>query len=174
LADIEGLEREPAAATKIKPSVLRDQLAENGANEAEIAILMRERVELNAMTSRALISMIEAKLDAYGLKKVVPDDDTLAAAWRAFRRSKELRNRFEELEAEFDAEEEDPEGEAPKDLGERVRAVLAQHKDLRWDDAIQLVLDRTQLDRVRAEKEKAKRNSGDFTSAGEDDEAGDA
>ena len=33
LADIEGLEREPAAATKTSASILREQLAENGATE---------------------------------------------------------------------------------------------------------------------------------------------
>jgi hypothetical protein len=34
-------------------------------------------------------------------------------------------------------------------------------------NSVRLVLDKTQLDRVRAE---AKKKSGDFTSAGEDDE----
>jgi hypothetical protein len=34
---------------------------------------------------------------------------------------------------------------------------------LRWDDAIQIVLDKSQLDRVRVEKQKAKKKSGDFT-----------
>ena len=53
LDDIEGLEREPAAATKISASILRAQLAENGASDAEIDILLNERVELNAMTSDA-------------------------------------------------------------------------------------------------------------------------
>ena len=77
LADIAGLEREPAAATKISASILRAQLAENGATDAEIDILLNERVELNAMTSDALIAMIERKLKAYGLEKVVPDDDLL-------------------------------------------------------------------------------------------------
>ena len=41
LADIAGLEREPAAATKIDPDILRKQLAENGATDAEIAIPAR-------------------------------------------------------------------------------------------------------------------------------------
>jgi hypothetical protein len=45
--------------------------------------------------------------------------------------------------------------------------MLAKYDDLRWDHAIPLVLDETQLDRVRAEKEKAKKRSGDFTGAGE-------
>jgi len=52
----------------------------------------------------------------------------------------------------------------PDDLEKQVRAVLAEHADLRWDDAIQIVLDETQLSRVLAEKERAKKKSGDFTS----------
>ena len=48
-------------------------------------------------------------------------------------------------------------------MKEQVRAVLDKHADLRWDDAVQIVLDKTQLDRVRTEKQKAKKKSGDFT-----------
>ena len=104
LADITGLEREPAAATRISASILREQLAENGADAAEIDILLNERVELNALTSDALIAMIETKLKAYGLKKVIPDDDLLAETYRAFHRSQKLREKFEEMEEEFDEE----------------------------------------------------------------------
>jgi hypothetical protein len=165
LADIEGLEREPAAATKTGAHLLRDQLAENGATEAEIEILLDERAELNAMTSDALVAMIETKLRAYGLQKVVPDDDTLAKTYCAFHRSERLREKFEELAEVFDGEAD--EVAVPKDLRTHVEAILAEHDDLRWDDAVQLVLDGTSLDRVLAEKQKAKKKSGDFT--GEDD-----
>ena len=85
------------------PRILRKQLAENGALVAEIDILVNERVELNAMASDALIAMIERKLKAYGLKKATPDDDLLAETYRAFHRSQQLRERFEEMEEEFDA-----------------------------------------------------------------------
>ena len=51
LGDIAGLEREPAAATKTNQDTLREQLADNGATDAEIAILLDERVELNALGS---------------------------------------------------------------------------------------------------------------------------
>jgi len=169
LADIEGLEREPAAATKTSVSILRDQLAENGATEAEIDILLNERVELNAMASDALVAMIERKLADYGLKKVVPGDELLAQAYRAFHRSQQLRERFDEMEAEFD--EEDDEVAIPRGLAKRVRAVLAKHPDLRWDDAVKVVLDGTALDRVRADKEKAKKKSGDFTGGDEEEDA---
>jgi hypothetical protein len=45
--------------------------------------------------------------------------------------------------------------------------VLDEHDDLRWDDAVQIVLDKTQLHRVRTEKQKSKKKSGDFS---DDDE----
>jgi hypothetical protein len=172
LADVEGLEQEPAAATRTSVDMLRAQLAENGATGAEIDILLNERVELNAMTSDALIEMIERKVKDYGLEKVIPpSDELLVETYRAFHRSQQLREKFEEVEDEFD--EANSEIEVPKNLREQVRAVLDEHDDLRWDDAIQIVLNQTQLDRVRAEKEKAKKKSGDFTNideAEEDDE----
>jgi hypothetical protein len=167
LEDIAGLGREPAAATKTGTYNLRDQLTKNGATDAEISVLLNERVELNALTSDALIEMIERKLKNYGLKKVIPDDDLLAKTYRDFRLSQQLRKKFEKMQKEF--EQDAGEIEVPKDLQEQVRAVLEQHDDLRWDEAIQIVLDETQLGRVRAEKQKAKRESGDFTDADEDD-----
>ena len=121
------------------------------------------------MTSDALVAMIERKLEEYGLEKVVPDEDLLERTYRAFHRSQRLRERFKAMEQQFDKEADA--ADIPDDLEEQVRAVLAEHADLRWDDAIQVVLDATQLSRVRAEKEKAKKKSGDFTS--DSDDAGD-
>jgi Topoisomerase 6 subunit A/Spo11, Toprim domain len=164
LEDIAGLEREPAASSRMHASTLHGQLAENGATEAEIAILLRERVELNAMTSDALIAMIERKLKAYGLEKAVPDNDLLGKAYRTFHRSNELREKFEGLEREFEPSK----IKVPKNLHTQVHAILKKHSDLRWDDALKLVLDETQLEAVRAEKQKAKKKSGDFTDADDD------
>ena len=164
LEDIVGLEREPAAAARTDKDTLRDQLTENGATAEEIAILIDERVELNAMTSDALIEMIERKLTAHGLKKVIPDNDVLAEAYHEFHRSNQLRERFEEIQNEFD----ETEIKVPKNLSERVRTILTEHSQLRWDDAVKIVLDKTQADRVMEEKEKAKKKSGDFTDAGDE------
>jgi hypothetical protein len=166
LEDIAGLEREPAARTKTNEDTLREQLAENGATDAEINILLSERVELNALTSDALIAMIERKLEDYGLEKVIPDDDVLAEAYEEFHRNKELREQFEEMESEFEGTE----VKVPKNLKKQVRAMLEKHPDLRWDDALKIVLDKTQLDAVRAEKQKAKKKSGDFTGDPDEDE----
>jgi len=172
LEDIAGLEREPAAATKTRESILCDQLAENGASGQEIEILLHERVELNAMTSDALVAMIERKLKKYGLKKVIPDDDLLAEAYREFHRSMKLREKFDEVEKEFDEDAESKESKikVPKNLKRRVRAMLGKRPELRWDDAVQLVLDDSeeQLERVQEKKRKAKKKSGDFTDTGDE------
>jgi hypothetical protein len=161
LEDIAGLEREPAAASRTSANILRGQLSENGASAAEIDILLSERVELNAMTSDALIEMIERKLDDYGVEKVIPDADLLAEAYQAFHRSQRLRKKFKEMETDFDKAA--TEIKVPDDLDEQVRAILDRLDDLRWDDALQIVLDESQLDHVRVGKQKAKEKSGDFT-----------
>jgi hypothetical protein len=166
LEDIAGLEREPRAATNMSEEARREQLRKNGATEAEIAILLHERVELNAMTSDALVAMIERKLKDAGLKKVIPDDDLLAETYQAFHRSQQLREKFEELEEGFT----ETRIKAPKNLKKRVHAILTEHADLRWDEAIKIVLDETQLDEVSAKKDEAKKKSGDFTDGREDDQ----
>jgi len=165
LEDIDGLEREPAAATKTRESILREQLAQNGATDAEIDILLTDRVELNAMASDALIEMIERKLEEFGLEKVVPDDKLLEETYRAFHHSDELREAFEKAEREFKATE----ITVPEDLREQVRKILEQHQSLRWDDAVRNVLGDT-IDDIEADKQKVKKAAGDFTDAADDDE----
>jgi len=90
------------------------------------------------MTSDALIEMIERKLKDHGLDKVIPDDDVLAETYKAFHRSNQLREKFEELEKEFKEDE----IEVPKGLGKKVRAILKKYPDLRWDDALSISDDR--------------------------------
>ena len=55
-------------------------LRKNGATAEEIEFLLSERVELNALASDELVDFIEGKLDALGIGKVVPDEETLRAA----------------------------------------------------------------------------------------------
>jgi hypothetical protein len=163
LEDIDGLEREPAAATKTSDDILREQLAQNGATEDEIGFLLTERVELNAMASDALSEMIERKLKEFGLEKVIPGDELLEETYRAFHHSDELREAFEEAEREFEATE----ITVPEDLREQVRKILEQHQGLRWDDAVRNVLGDT-IDDIQEDKEKVKRAAGDFTQADDD------
>ena len=168
LEDIGGLEREPAAATKTRGSILREQLEQNGATADEIAILLTERVELNAMASDDLIEMIERKLKEAGLEKVIPNDELLEETYRAFRYSDQLREVFEKAEQDF----EETEITTPEDLRGQIRKILEKDQDLRWDDAVRIVLGDT-IDDVRVDKQKAKKAAGDFTQADdeEDDDA---
>jgi hypothetical protein len=168
LGDIAGLEQEPAAATKTKPAILRRQMSENGATPEEIEFLLNNRVELNAMASDQLVEFIERKLKEHGIGKVVPGKDLLGETYQAFHRSAQLRDIFEEVESEFD--EEENEIEVPDNLESQVRKILKKHDDLRWDDAVQVVLDKTQLDHVRAEKKKGKDKAGNFVDIDEEDE----
>jgi hypothetical protein len=166
MEDIAGLESEPAAGTKkMKEEERIAQLRTNGATEEEIEFLLTERVELNAMGSEELVEMMERKLKAYGLKKVIPDDDLLARAYREFHRSQELKQEFEELVEDFEATE----IKVPKTLRKQVSAVLKKHPGFRWDEAVQVVLDENRLDEIKENKQKAREKSGDF-SVTDDDE----
>ncbi len=160
LDDIDGLEREPAAATKTDESQLRAQLRENGATDEEIAILIDARVELNALTSDALIEMIETKLRAHGLTKVVPSAELLADTYVAFHKSQELEGAFDDLQEEMPDEDD---VEVPPDLEDQVRKLLDQHSHLRWDEAVHLVLDEGKLPDIEAKKTKSKEEAGDFS-----------
>jgi hypothetical protein len=170
LADVAGLEREPAAATKTGQLKLREQLANNGATEDEINILVSDRVELNAMTSDALVAMIERKFNEYGLRKVVPDDKVLKDTYRAFDRSRQLAEKFKQIEEEF--EKEKAKVVVPKDLRDQVCKILTKQTKLRWDDAIKITLGAT-LEEVRAKKQEDKEKSGDFTDSDDEDDEDD-
>jgi hypothetical protein len=168
LEDIDDLEREPTAATKTNEDILRNQLATNGATDEEIDILLEERVELNAMASDDLVEMIERKLKAAGIEKVIPHDELLKETYHAFHYSEELWEVFEKAEEEFKATK----ITVPKNLRKQVRKILDESQDLRWDDAVRIVLGEN-IDDVRSEKQKTKRTSGDFTDAAEEDDEDD-
>jgi hypothetical protein len=158
LEDIAGLAREPAAATKTNETDLREQLANNGATGDEIGVLLTERVELNALSSDRFIEMIERKLKEHGVEKVIPDDSVLGEAYEAFHYNHRLKAIFEKAKRELV----ESEVKVPDDLEFRVRKILREHDDLRWDDAVQIALDETQLDHVREEKKKEKAKAGNF------------
>jgi hypothetical protein len=133
----------------------------------EIAILLDERVELNALTSDALIEMIETKLKAHGIKKVVPDAKLLADTYVAFSKSQKIEAAFEDLQEEMGDGED---VEAPPDLEDLVRHLLDEHPHLRWDDAVHLVLDGGKLEEIEAKKKKSEEEAGDFSGSDDDDD----
>jgi DNA topoisomerase VI subunit A len=152
--DIADLEREPAAGRKMEDEQAYEKLIEYGATPEEAEFLLDERVELNALSSQQLVELIERKLDEHGVKKVIPDDDLLSRTYKAFHKSEELRQAFEEFRDDFEAEE----ITVPENLREQVQAILNKYPEFRWEEAVEIVRDEKQLEHIR-DKNDAPRNA---------------
>jgi hypothetical protein len=90
LQDVDGLEVE-ATYDRGSPEAIRANLAKNGATPQEIEFLLNNRVELNALTSDSLVALIERKLVANGVHKIVPSNTKLAEVYQAFVRGERVR-----------------------------------------------------------------------------------
>lgn len=132
LADIEGLETEDVF---IKPDTAwkkRATLKRHGATEAEIAFLMRRRVELNALPSDRLIAWIESKLDQHGVAKIVPDDATLADAYARMRRQASVQAKIDEVVDTLD----DTSCSAPDGLRDHIASKVKAERHRSWDEVL--------------------------------------
>jgi hypothetical protein len=149
LADVEelGLAPEPVNLGKNKGN-RRQNLIDNGATEAEIAFLLDtdnpdgdrtgKRVELNAMTSRQFIDLIERKLAEHGIGKVIPDEDRIAEAYRLFVRNGRIK---QAVEAAIEAMEDAAVVDVPAGLDAKVREYLEDHLEASWDAAVRFLVD---------------------------------
>jgi len=121
----------------------RDNLAENGAAPEEIAYLCEggegkhwygKRVELNAFASDDFIKWIEANLDEHGVKKIVPDQDTLKDAWARAIKVAVVNNAIQAaLDGAEEAVEEHP---IPKTLRKKIRKALKETPETGWDKVV--------------------------------------
>jgi len=118
-------------------------LEENGATRDEIAFLCSDkqwksyggdRVELNAFTSDTFIKWIEGKLKAHGVKKVVPDSDTLTTAYKRAVQVDLIREQLDELV--YQTAEQAEAAPIPKDLDRLVRKRLKRNSAMPWDEAV--------------------------------------
>ncbi len=143
LPDVHEMDLQSEPVTSRQETSPRRYLRQCGATDEEQEFLvartyhrgwMGARVELNAMTSEQLIDWLESKLTEHGVQKVVPDDATLAHAYRraAFRR--ELEQAAQKLAAD------PPVVEVPADLRARVVAHLDSNPAASWDDAVAAAL----------------------------------
>jgi hypothetical protein len=147
LADIQahGLMPELVSYGKSDPTW---NLGENGATPEEIRFLSSthdhrgysgQRVELNAFPSDQLIAWIEGKLQAHGMKKVIPDETTLRAAFRRAVHLAYLRAQLEALEE--DAEEAAKTAKFPKTLRPRIRQRFERDPAVSWDRVVRELAD---------------------------------
>jgi transglutaminase-like putative cysteine protease len=119
----------------------REELENSDVTDDEIDFLLGEgefeddgprRIELNALTSRQLVDLIERRLDDNGIKKVVPASDRLADAFRAYTRAPKITEAIEKAIKELP----DDAVEVPADLEERVRDYLDEHPECPWEEAV--------------------------------------
>ncbi len=132
IEDIEGLETE---------RVMLDQsaglnLRENGATTDEIEFLRERRVELNAFASDQFVTWIEGKLDKHGIKKVVPDDDTLAVAYRRMRQQALVQETIDEA---LEGLVEDENLDVPTGLRAQIKSRLEIDRALTWDGVLRQI-----------------------------------
>ena len=71
-----------------------------------------------------------------GVKKIVPDDETLADAYRRMRRQAIVQERIDELLK--DLEDDDDELEVPDDLRAKIEECHAKRPHLRWDAVVHI------------------------------------
>ena len=89
------------------------------------------RVELNAFTSKDFIKWIEAKLKEHGIKKVVPDADTLADAYRRAYLIASINRHVDDFVDE--AQQQADEVAIPKRLAARIKKALRENPARPWD-----------------------------------------
>jgi hypothetical protein len=119
----------------------REELENSGATDDEIDFLLGEgdfeengprRIELNALTSRQLVDLVERRLEQHGIKKIVPAADKLAGAFRAHARAPKIKEAIEKAIADMP----DDAVEVPADLEEQVKAYLEENPECPWEEAV--------------------------------------
>jgi DNA topoisomerase 6 subunit A-like protein len=137
LADVleMGLQSEPVSPVNPKEWPARAAtLRRHGAMPEEIEFLRRERVELNAMTSRQLIVFIERKLKEYGVEKVIPDDDVIEMHARRVIKQRLVEQTIAKTSDELAKQTKAL--ELPQDLREQIEELLEETPELPWDEAV--------------------------------------
>jgi len=131
LADVRELDlQDEEVFDKGRPSVRRANLRENGATGEEIEFLLHRRVELNAMTSNQLVAWLEQKFSEHGTRKIVPDAETLARAYRTELRAQKIATAVAKIVKKG------IQIDVPSNLDEKVAAYLHEHPHASWNDAV--------------------------------------
>ena len=131
LNDVRGLQREDVF-DRGSEEKKRANLRANGATPEEIEILLKQRVELNAMTSRQFVAFLERKLIENGIRKIIPAKSDLATAYRAFAQGREVEKIIKRALRKLNGSA----TPVPADLKAKVEHYLRQHPAARWDEAV--------------------------------------
>lgn len=136
MEDVDEWDLEPEGQYHSSPRKTYRNLVRNGATDEEAEFVSQgRRVELNMFTGPQFVEFVERKLEEHGVEKVMPDDRTLALAWR---RAHQVR-KINELIRRTDDEGDDDIPPAPGDLADRIREEFDDDDDdaaQPWDVAL--------------------------------------
>ena len=96
-----------------------------------------ERVELNALTSDALVALIERKLNEHGITKVIPSNETLADAYRRLHKQAVIQDKIDELIEDLD----EAEVKVPPGLRQRIKKVIKADPARPWDAIVREIVE---------------------------------
>ena len=122
------------------PRKTKRNLLSNGATADEADFIANgERAELNMFVARDFISYVTGKLDEYGVEKVIPDDVTLAEAWKHAHHVRRVNGAIDSLHSgpritakSFYADV----PEIPSQFRTRIEDELAKDRTQTWDDVV--------------------------------------
>ena len=147
MEDVEEWNLAPEDQYHRNPEKTRGNLLQNGATEDEADFISEgQRVELNMLTGPQFIEFVEQKLEEHGVEKVLPDEETLAAAWKrahlVIAVNKLIYRTWDGDEGassgDGDTERflQEPPPPPPKDLADRIREELERDPAQSWDEAL--------------------------------------
>src|SRR5262249_45261884 len=146
LADVRrlGLEGEPVEYRTRKDPKLG--LARSGATAEEQAFLVRghahdklwrgQRVELNELNNQQWVNFVEDALKKAGAKKVVPNDDALAAAYVKSVKDARVEAAVEMARREAELEVAAMDVQPPANLSRLVARRLKEDRATPWNEAL--------------------------------------
>ena len=95
---------------------------------------------MNALASDELVALIERKLAENGIAKVIPDNETLADAYRRMHKQAVIQDKIEELIEDLDEDE----VETPTELRQRVEEAIKADRARSWDAIVRELAEQDQ------------------------------
>jgi len=130
LGDVERWDLEPESV-RFKGGFDRDSIA---TKEEQKFLRFNRRVELNAFTSADFIAWIESKLDEHGIKKAIPDAETLESAYRRSYQIACVNSQLEQILE--DAAQKAQAARLPRSLSKKISDAVADSSEQPWDEII--------------------------------------
>jgi hypothetical protein len=141
MADIKDLTPEPVHyKQQIDPGIYLEFDCDATQEEIEFLVDTRggyyshrgQRVEINAMTSKQLITWLERKFEEYEVEKYIPDEDTLHIGYRRTKYLGLVEKKIKEMQESMVEDVE----EIPDDLTELIESKFREDPSLSWDEAL--------------------------------------